>query len=40
MLREAFDRHELNRYVRAIRDNLDAPALADAAQQAAPASPR
>ena len=36
MLREAFDRHELNRYVGAIRDNLDAPALADAAEQAAP----
>ena len=36
MLREAFDRHELNRYVGAIRDNLDAPALAAAAQQAAP----
>ena len=36
MLREAFDREELNRYVEAIRANLDAPALADAAQAAAP----
>ena len=36
MLKEAFDRDELNRYVQAIRANLDAPALADAAQQAAP----
>ena len=36
MLREAFDREELNRYVEAIRANLDAPGLADAAKAAAP----
>jgi Calcineurin-like phosphoesterase len=36
MLKEAFDRDELNRYVHAIRANLDAPGLAEAARQAAP----